>query len=489
MPSQTSVYNLNKPTVAGDPDTWGGSTGLNGTIDKTEAALKATATTGSSNAYVLSSGLSLTAYATGLALRIIPNFTNSGAATINVDGLGTKDITKTGSTALASGDLTSGRVYTLIYDGTRFQAAEINSLDPTLATIAALTPTTDQMIYFTGSDTAAVTGINSSARTALASFTAAGSAMATAANAGAQAALLTGLTGSLNVQTFTGSGTWTRPSNAQLSMIMLVGGGGGGGSGGRDNSGGNSQGSGSGGGGGKLAIAFIVSSSLGSTESVTIGTGGSGGVAQAANANGNNGSVGGTSTFGTWLSAFGGGGGGGGTGATVFGGAPGGDMAAGQTAPTVSTQLQVSSGFTGSLTSGIATLGSGTPGGSGVASGVGEAGINAIMGPTGGGGGGGGVAAGGAGGSLRNATGGTAGTSGAGAGGAGNTSTTHPVGSGGGGGGGSGGAGTAGGTGGAGARGGGGGGGGVKNSTGAGSSGAGGAGGDGYCVVYTWVFA
>ncbi|NBW14203.1 MAG: hypothetical protein EBR82_40010, partial [Caulobacteraceae bacterium] len=309
MPTQTSVYNLNKPTVAGDPDTWGGSTGLNGTIDKTEAALKATATTGSSNAYVLSSGLSLTAYATGLTLRIIPNFTNSGAATINVDGLGTKAITKLGATAVASGDITSGRIYTLSYDGTQFQIVEINAIDPTLSTIAALTPTTDQMIYFTGSDTAAVTGVNASARTALASMTAAGSAMATAANASAQAALLTGLTGAINTQTFTGSGTWTKPANAQLTLIMLVGAGGGGGSGGFDTGSPARQG-GTGGGGGKLAIAFILSSSLGSTETVTIGTGGSGGTARSGSTlDGDNGTVGGTSTFGAWLSAFGGGGG------------------------------------------------------------------------------------------------------------------------------------------------------------------------------------
>jgi hypothetical protein len=42
------------------------------------------------------------------------------------------------------------------------------SLDPTLAAIAGLTPTTDQMIYFTGTDTAAVSSITSLARSLLA---------------------------------------------------------------------------------------------------------------------------------------------------------------------------------------------------------------------------------------------------------------------------------------------------------------------------------
>jgi hypothetical protein len=356
--------------------------------------------------------------------------------------------------------------------------------------------------------------------------TAAGNAMIAAANAAAQTALLSNfvgdsgsggtkglvpapasgdtaagkflkadatwatlVSGSLNVQTFSANGTWTKPSNAQLSLIMLVGGGGGGGSGGND-IGSASRGGGSGGGGAKLAVAFIVSSSLGSTETVTIATGGAGGGAQAANADGNNGSAGGTSTFGAWLSAFGGGGGGGGgSGGLVRGGIPGGDMETGATAPAGGSAPGPTSGFTSQSSSGTATFGSGTPGGAGNSYGVAPiAGYAGINGPTGGGGGGGGAAAA-AGGALRGAAGGTGGGTGA-TGGTGNASTTHPSGTGGGGGGQSGAsAATSGGAGGAGVRGGGGGGGGAKNSSGAGSSGAGAAGGDGYCVVYTWCFA
>ena len=45
-------------------------------------------TTGSSNAYVLTVNPSLAAYAAGNLYRIKPNFTNTGAATINISGLG-----------------------------------------------------------------------------------------------------------------------------------------------------------------------------------------------------------------------------------------------------------------------------------------------------------------------------------------------------------------------------------------------------------------
>ena len=86
--------------------------------------LLAIATTGSANAYVLSSGTTLAAYATGQTFLIIPNFTNTGAATINVDSIGAKDITKNGTIPLVAGDLVSGQVYRVSYDGTRFQVHE-----------------------------------------------------------------------------------------------------------------------------------------------------------------------------------------------------------------------------------------------------------------------------------------------------------------------------------------------------------------------------
>jgi hypothetical protein len=63
----------------------------------------------------------LTAYAAGQLLYFIANAANTGAVTINVDGLGAKAITRDGSTALAAGDINSGEVVVIVYDGTRFQ--------------------------------------------------------------------------------------------------------------------------------------------------------------------------------------------------------------------------------------------------------------------------------------------------------------------------------------------------------------------------------
>ena len=62
-----------------------------------------------------------TAYATGNLFSFVAVATNTGAATINLNSLGAKSITKSGTTALVAGDIVSGQVYLIEYDGTRFQ--------------------------------------------------------------------------------------------------------------------------------------------------------------------------------------------------------------------------------------------------------------------------------------------------------------------------------------------------------------------------------
>jgi len=63
----------------------------------------------------------LTAYATGAIYSFIAANTNSGAATLSIDGLTAKSITKNGSVALSAGDIQSGKMMLVEYDGTTFQ--------------------------------------------------------------------------------------------------------------------------------------------------------------------------------------------------------------------------------------------------------------------------------------------------------------------------------------------------------------------------------
>ena len=76
-------------------------------------------TTGSSNTYAVTTAQTITAYADGLFLRIRANHTSSGAATLNVDSLGAKDLKKftvDGVADIGTGDIQSGGVYDVAYD-------------------------------------------------------------------------------------------------------------------------------------------------------------------------------------------------------------------------------------------------------------------------------------------------------------------------------------------------------------------------------------
>src|SRR5689334_20969320 len=80
--------------------------------------------TGSSNAYIFTSSVPFASYAAGVIITGIANHSNTGAATINVDGLGAKSIVKCAggvTTSLAGNDMLSGQAFALMYDGTNMQ--------------------------------------------------------------------------------------------------------------------------------------------------------------------------------------------------------------------------------------------------------------------------------------------------------------------------------------------------------------------------------
>lgn len=160
--ASTTRYQFTKPEVGASADTWGGK--LNTNLDDADALLGAITTAGSANAYTLTTGLSLAAYVAGQSFDIKASFSNSGAATINVDGIGAKNITKNGTTAVASGDIVSGNIYRISYDGTQFQLVGTTGtgvyqpLDATLTALAALSWSSgNALVQFTAADTVSLT--------------------------------------------------------------------------------------------------------------------------------------------------------------------------------------------------------------------------------------------------------------------------------------------------------------------------------------------
>jgi hypothetical protein len=231
----------------------------------------------------------LTAYATGSIYSFIAANTNTGAATLSIDGLTAKSITKNGSVALSAGDIQSGKMTLVEYDGTTFQL--VNNIvyggSITNGNIVSLTAPLSVANGGTGLATLTTNNVMLGNGTANVNFVAPGTSGNLLTSDGTTWASTTpALSGFNNLQVFTSSGTFTIPALVTKVKVTVVGGGGGG-----------ASGSSGGGGGGGAAIRIVTGLTPAGTVTVTVG---SGGAAQTA---------GGTSSFGAYASATGGAGG------------------------------------------------------------------------------------------------------------------------------------------------------------------------------------
>lgn len=228
--------------------------------------------TGAANAYVITPAPAITAYTTGQQFTFKAVNANTTTSTINISGLGVKTIKKLGNTNLASGDIAASQLVEIEYDGTNFQM-----LQPV-------------------------------------------------ANAPATSAELTAA--KVEIQKFTGNGTWTKATGAKIVDVYAWGGGGGGGSGARSAATAHNRDGGSGAAGGSYSYKRFLADALGATESVVVGAIGTGGAVKSSDGVGNAGTNGGFSAFGTTvvLKAPGGGQG---LGGLQSGSAAGGTAAAG----------------------------------------------------------------------------------------------------------------------------------------------------------------
>jgi hypothetical protein len=251
----------------------------------------------------------------------------------------------------------------------------------------------------------------------------------TSAGSGAAPTWSTLTSAGVNVQTFTSSGTWTKPSLAAGSRVLIQAWGAGG-----SGSKGTTGRCGGGGGGGYMEK-WVTLSSMGSTETITIGAGGAG-----QSTSGANGNVGGNTTVGSIVTAYGGGGGkydsysglgggGGGefsAGSSDFGAFGGGGAISSNNLQRIQSTLQVGGTATGQRTSDAFTVYGGGGGSSYYNDGCNEFTTNggrSVWGGAGGGSAGGSSIRGTAGTSINGGNGGAAGATG--------TAGTAPAGGGG----------------------------------------------------------
>lgn len=97
---------------------------------------------------------SASAYTYGRVYVFKAPHTNTTNATLNINGLGQKAITRAGSVALVAGDIVVEQMILVVYDGTRFQM--LNPSSQATVSVANITPGTDRQFLRTSATPATV---------------------------------------------------------------------------------------------------------------------------------------------------------------------------------------------------------------------------------------------------------------------------------------------------------------------------------------------
>lgn len=308
--------------------------------------------TGSANNYVISPSPAITSYVTGQIITLIPANTNTGASTLIVNGLAAQDIVRPDGSALNAGDMVDTGAYTLVYNGTNFTLNNPSTVEiskdtsPQLGSFldtnghmvqwskgadvasAAALPILKDGNFFDVTGTTTITSINTSGHigtviklqfdsaltlthnatdlilpAGLDIVTAAGDVLEFVEYATGDWVCTNYLKASgspIVVQDFTSSGTYTPTAGMSYCIVEAVGAGGG--AGGALSASTDLVAS-SGGGAGAYCRSIISATTIGASQTVTIGAGGAGGVGSV------NGSAGGATSLGSLVIAGGGSGG------------------------------------------------------------------------------------------------------------------------------------------------------------------------------------
>jgi hypothetical protein len=115
--SAPATKGFSEPFVISEPTANTHPLSLGGKINNTQTYATSG---GSSNAYTLTLSPAATAYTAGMAVMFKANHANTGAATLNVNALGAKSLTKTDGTALIANNIPEDAMVLAMYNGTEF---------------------------------------------------------------------------------------------------------------------------------------------------------------------------------------------------------------------------------------------------------------------------------------------------------------------------------------------------------------------------------
>lgn len=236
------------------------------------------------NAIAATATPTITAYAAGATYSFIAANTNSAAATLSIDGLAAKSITKNGTVALSAGDIQAGKLTWVQYDGTTFQL--LNNIvyggSVVNATVNNLTTPLAAADGGTGRNTLTANSVllgNGIGAVQLIAPGASGNALVSNGTTFASTVVSGKLLRAPQILT-TGT-TYTTPAACLRIIVEMVGGGGGGA--------GSNATAGSGGGGGAGAYAFKTFDVTAATDyTYAIGAAGAAGTSSGSGGTGGN---------------------------------------------------------------------------------------------------------------------------------------------------------------------------------------------------------
>jgi len=160
--------------------------------------------------------LSMTAYVAGQEFSFVSAGANTGAVTLNINSIGAKDVTKRGTTALDAGDIPSGAVVVVQYDGTRFQltgpAPAPTALPAASETVAGVVELATNAEAQTGTDTETNTGTETNTQSGTDTETSTGSESGTQTGTDTETSTgtETGTQSGTDTETSTGTETGTQ---------------------------------------------------------------------------------------------------------------------------------------------------------------------------------------------------------------------------------------------------------------------------------------